>query len=59
MSEDGPRHVSDIITELYTDPECPESVRETLKRATHPSKRCPCADCMRAYLRSVEGEGAA
>lgn len=56
---DGPRHVSDIITELCTDPEYPEDVRETLARATHPSKRCPCGECMRAYLKSVEGKGAA
>lgn len=56
---DGPRHISDIITELCTDPEYPEGVRKTLIRAMHPGKRCPCAECMRDYLKSVEGRGAA
>lgn len=48
--------VSDVITEIMQDPDYPEDVRETLKRAVHPSKRCPCAECMRDYLRSVEGK---
>lgn len=52
-------HVSDVITEIMQDPQTPEDVRETLKRAMHPSKRCPCGDCMRDYLKSVEGQGAA
>lgn len=50
------KHLSDVITDLAHDPETPEDVRETLKRALHPSKRCPCGECMRDYLRSVEGK---
>lgn len=47
----GLRHIGDILTDIAEAERPPEPAR--IPR--HPFNRhCPCGDCMRAYLRSVE-----
>jgi hypothetical protein len=51
------RHVSDILRDITeADGLSVDATRAV--RAAHPfSRHCSCADCMRAYLASVEGKG--
>lgn len=47
----GLRHISDILTDITQadEPPPPRSIEP------HPyNPDCPCGDCMRAYLRSVD-----
>jgi hypothetical protein len=47
----GLRHISDILTDILQA----EQPEEPARVVSHPfSRHCPCGDCMRAYLRSVE-----
>ena len=54
----GPRHVSDILTDITQADELPRSVREAIAKGVdhQPHRACPCERCMRAYLRGVEGK---
>lgn len=55
MTDREPRHVSDIITDVMYDPTISDDARKAIAQGIHERSRvdCPCADCMRAYLRSV------
>lgn len=52
------RPISDIITDLAAGDELSEDAREAVRTgqdARHrPHRHCPCGECMRAYLRTVE-----
>ena len=48
------RRASDIITDLLMDPEMTDDAKEALREGIdRPHRNCPCAGCMRAYLRST------
>jgi hypothetical protein len=47
----GLRHISDILTDILQA----EQPEQQPRVVSHPFNRhCPCPECMRAYLRSVE-----
>lgn len=49
------KRISDILTDVMADPTLTEGAREAISDGVHrPHRHCPCADCMRAYLRSSE-----
>lgn len=52
-----PRHVSDILTDLSDDGSpLSQDARGAIRAGLQdPHRGCPCPDCMRAYLRAVEG----
>ena len=54
----GLRSVSDIITDILEaeEPEVAPSARHAIKGDSY-KPWCNCPDCMRAYLKSVEGKG--
>ena len=56
MARSGPRHVSDIITVLADLPETPPHTADSLRgEPFRYHEGCPCADCMRIYLRASNG----
>lgn len=54
----GLRHVSDILTDITQadEPEVSPSVRHAIQGDTY-RPWCPCGDCMRAYLKSLDERG--
>ena len=56
----GLRHVSEILTDILgadSEAEPAPSAKRAIRSGIHPHRHCPCAECMRAYLASVEGKG--
>jgi hypothetical protein len=49
------KNISDILTDVMADPTITDDAREAIwDGLERPHRHCPCAACMRAYLRSVE-----
>jgi hypothetical protein len=49
------RPLSEILTDVMADPTITDDVREAIQDGLErPHRHCPCAGCMRAYLRSVK-----